>query len=365
MPAILVYGTPSGPALTQASWFRAEDKEAVKAAAEALKFSVIELQTDADKALAAGAHEGVLKGSGRMIVGSVSAEVYRRIEEHVRKGAGAPDPSKPEIAAATTTKPMSEQSTNIGAAGAISPGPSRATSAAPAIDKPDSATARETLRVGARVLAAYWNEKREFEGFWLATVKRIEPGEFTLEWFDAPEYPRVQEPAAGHRRSASRVPRLGQVTRETASSQTPWGGLRVAPLHSAHAHEPGARHPNPQPQETQAMTSTTMSTAERIRALNDAFRRTFVGGAVMITAGVEAMPLDQRRSLLAKVRAFDAFSEDNDPHGEHDFGAVDEGGVRYFWKIDYYDRATEFGSPDPADPAVTTRVLTIMRADEY
>jgi hypothetical protein len=113
------------------------------------------------------------------------------------------------------------------------------------------------------------------------------------------------------------------------------------------------------------MTSTTGSTAERIRALNDAFRRTFVGGAVMITAGVEAMPLDQRRSLLEKVRAFDAFTEDNDPHREHDFGAVDEGGVRYFWKIDSYDRATEMGSPDPADPTVTTRVPTIMRADEY
>jgi hypothetical protein len=126
-----------------------------------------------------------------------------------------------------------------------------------------------------------------------------------------------------------------------------------------------ARAPHPQYQETKTMTSTTMSTAERIRALNDAFRRTFVGGAVMITAGVEAMPVDQRRSLLAKVRAFDAFTDDNDPHGEHDFGAVDEGGVRYFFKLDYYDRNTEFGSPDPADPAVTTRVLTIMRADEY
>jgi hypothetical protein len=126
-----------------------------------------------------------------------------------------------------------------------------------------------------------------------------------------------------------------------------------------------ARAPHPQHQETKTMTSTTMSTAERIRALNDAFRRTFVGGAVMITAGVEAMPVDQRRSLLAKVRAFDAFTDDNDPHGEHDFGAVDEGGVRYFFKLDYYDRNTEFGSPDPADPAVTTRVLTIMRADEY
>jgi hypothetical protein len=186
LPAILVYGTPSGPALTQASWFRAEDKEAVKAAAKELKFAVIELQTDADRALAAGAHEGILKGSGRMIVGSVSAEVYRRIEEHFRKGAGASEPSKLETATATAAKPVSEQNTNI-VADPISPGSSRP--ASPTISKPDSAIARETLRVGARVLAAYWNEKREFEGFWLANVKRIEPDGYTLEWFDAPEYP--------------------------------------------------------------------------------------------------------------------------------------------------------------------------------
>src|SRR5664279_4322592 len=143
VPAILVYGTPSDPALTQASWFRAEDREAVRAAAEALKFSVIELQTDADRALAAGVHEGVLKGSGRMIVGTVSTEVYRRIEEHVRKAAGGPDPSRPEIAAATMTKSLSEQNTNVGAATPISSAPARATSAAPASDKPDGATARE------------------------------------------------------------------------------------------------------------------------------------------------------------------------------------------------------------------------------
>jgi hypothetical protein len=180
VPPILVYGTPSGPALTQASWFRAEDEEAVKVAAAVLKFSVIELQTDADRALAAGAHEGVLKGSGRMIVGSVSAEVYRRIEEHVRKGAGAPAPSKPDNAEAATTKSASEQNKNL-----LHPAPL-------ATDRPDLASAPspwEALRVGTRVLAAYWNEKREFDGFWLATVKRIENGEFTLEWFEAPEYP--------------------------------------------------------------------------------------------------------------------------------------------------------------------------------
>ena len=183
VPAILVYGTPSGPAMTQASWFRAEDKEAIKAAAGALKFSVIELRTDADRALAAGAHEGVLKGSGRMIVGSVSTEVYRRIEEHARKAAGGPDTSKPDSAAAPTIEPMSEQNMNISAAGAAS------TAQAPTIGKPDSATARETLRVGARVLAAYWNQKREFEGFWVAIIKRIDHDEFTLEWFESPGEP--------------------------------------------------------------------------------------------------------------------------------------------------------------------------------
>src|SRR5271170_5883527 len=104
------------------------------------------------------------------------------------------------------------------------------------------------------------------------------------------------------------------------------------------------------------MTAEDPRSAARIRDLNDAFRRAFVGGAVVITAGVDALPANQRSSLLRKVRAFAAFTEDNDPHGEHDFGAVEHDGVRCFWKIDYYDRTTEFGSPNPADPAVTTRV---------
>jgi hypothetical protein len=82
------------------------------------------------------------------------------------------------------------------------------------------------------------------------------------------------------------------------------------------------------------MTANPQSPADRIRALNDAFRRAFVGGAVVITAGVEALPSDQRRAILARVRSFDAFTEDNDPHGEHDFGSVDEAGVRCFWKLD-------------------------------
>ena len=214
VPAILVYGTPSGPALTQASWFRAEDKEAVKAAAEALKFSVIELQTDAERALAAGAHEGVLKGSGRMIVGSVSAEVYRRIEEHVRKGAGAADPSKPENAAATTTKPASEQNTNIGAAGPISPGPSRATPAAPAIDKPDSATARETLAGRREGPGRLLEREARIRGL-LARHRQADRATANSRSSGSTRR-NIRRSRAGRRDiavAASRVPRLGQVTR--------------------------------------------------------------------------------------------------------------------------------------------------------
>jgi hypothetical protein len=142
-----------------------------------------------------------------MIVGSISSEVYRRIQAYVRKGASASDPSQPDSAMSPPTKPESEQNMNVSAAGPISPGPSRAGLATPTIGKPDTAATRETLRVGARVLAAYWNEKREFEGFWVATVKRIEPREYTLEWFDGPEYPPFE--------SRPQVPRLRQVTRNS------------------------------------------------------------------------------------------------------------------------------------------------------
>jgi hypothetical protein len=102
----------------------------------------------------------------------------------------------------------------------------------------------------------------------------------------------------------------------------------------------------------------------RIQELNDAFRRSFFGGVVVVTAGFESLPLDRRSLILAKVRVFDHFNEDNDPHGEHDLGLVEEDDIRCLWKIDY-DRDMELMSPDPADPSVTTRVLTVMLADEY
>jgi len=111
--------------------------------------------------------------------------------------------------------------------------------------------------------------------------------------------------------------------------------------------------------------STCSESKDRIRDLNDTLRSTFGGGAVIITAGGAALDLPCRSQLLAAVRRFDAFSPDNDPHGEHDFGAIKIAGETYFFKIDCYDRSMTFASPDAADPAVTTRVLTVMRSDEY
>ena len=200
-PAVLVYGKPTSPDLPQASWFRAEDRPTVVAAAQSLKFAFLDIQTEVERALTLGVHEGVLKGNGRMIVGSVAPEVYKRIEEYATKMPPAPAATATSDAAAAETKPVQEQTTNnsepaspassaasaIGKVSAASPNPV----AAPATNRETAAQPNpwETLRVGARVLAAYWNEEREFEGFWLATVKRIEKGEFTLEWVEEPEYP--------------------------------------------------------------------------------------------------------------------------------------------------------------------------------
>jgi hypothetical protein len=113
------------------------------------------------------------------------------------------------------------------------------------------------------------------------------------------------------------------------------------------------------------MTAENALSRDRIRALNDAFRRSFVGGTVVVTAGFESLSVDRRHSILAKIRAFDEFDEDNDPHGEHDFGLIEGRDVRCFWKIDYYDTDMELMSPDPADPFVTTRVLTVMLTEDY
>jgi len=109
--------------------------------------------------------------------------------------------------------------------------------------------------------------------------------------------------------------------------------------------------------------------ALRIRELNDAFRAdgfTHPGlGQVFLTRGLTALGDSFVQRAIQAVRAFESFTPENDPWGEHDFGSFDLDGETIFWKIDYYAPDLESGSEDPADPARTRRVMTVMLAEEY
>src|SRR5215831_3624194 len=111
--------------------------------------------------------------------------------------------------------------------------------------------------------------------------------------------------------------------------------------------------------------------SEHIRILNDAFRTDLVAiglalisNKLFITRGVADCGNDFIDRVVRAVREFSDFTEDNDPHGEHDFGSFDLDGIQLFWKIDYYDQNLDMRSPDPADHTVTRRVLTILLAAE-
>ena len=105
--------------------------------------------------------------------------------------------------------------------------------------------------------------------------------------------------------------------------------------------------------------------AEMIARLNDQLRRRGAGGVIMVTIGVRSLTGFNEVLLAAALATYDAFDVDNDPHGERDFGDLEIFGADLLWKIDYYDNQLEYGSPDPADLAVTRRVLTVMLASEY
>lgn len=104
---------------------------------------------------------------------------------------------------------------------------------------------------------------------------------------------------------------------------------------------------------------------ERIRILNDKLRTQGIGGRILITQGIQNLSPDTLAKVMPTIRQFDNFNEGNDPYGEHDCAAVEIDGIRIFWKIDYYDQSMRGGSPDPTDPKVTERVMTIMLAEEY
>jgi hypothetical protein len=113
------------------------------------------------------------------------------------------------------------------------------------------------------------------------------------------------------------------------------------------------------------MSINALSKSARIAELNDEFRKTGNGGKTVMTRVVADLPVEVISRAVAIVQTFNGFTEDNDPHGEHDFFSFEVAEQKFFWKCDYYDREMEFGSEDPSDPERTTRVATLMLASDY
>lgn len=104
---------------------------------------------------------------------------------------------------------------------------------------------------------------------------------------------------------------------------------------------------------------------EQIRVLNDQLRQNFSESRAVMTAGVAALGAEVVARIVKTIAVYDDFCHANDPHEEHDFGSFEADGHTIFFKIDYYDKNLTYHSPDPADPSVTERVITIMLAEEY
>jgi len=105
--------------------------------------------------------------------------------------------------------------------------------------------------------------------------------------------------------------------------------------------------------------------AQRICELNDEFRKNLLGGIVVMTNGIVALSARDRQKIVKAVMMYSDFNTDNDPHGLHDFALISQEGINVMYKIDCYDADLLHASPDPRDPTVTTRVLTVMLAEEY
>ena len=103
----------------------------------------------------------------------------------------------------------------------------------------------------------------------------------------------------------------------------------------------------------------------KIRELNDQFRKTFSGGKVLRTVGVASLSTQEQAAILAMVQGFDDFKKSNDPYGEHDFGSFIFNGHKIFWKIDTYDTRFLYISPYISGVRLAHKVLTIMYAEEY
>ena len=98
--------------------------------------------------------------------------------------------------------------------------------------------------------------------------------------------------------------------------------------------------------------------SKEIAKRNDVLRRNIPcvspPNLLVLTRGVATLGEAEISEILNKVKKFDKFTKGNDPWGEHDFGALEHNGRKFFWKIDDYGGHEGYNL-----------ILTIMLAEEY
>lgn len=104
---------------------------------------------------------------------------------------------------------------------------------------------------------------------------------------------------------------------------------------------------------------------DRIRMLNDELRKYLIGGGAVMTPGIAALGPEAVKRLVQTLSTYSDFCTATDPYDEHDAGSFLFDGHQVLFKIDYYDKSLTHHSPDPSDPTVTERVITLMLAEEY
>jgi hypothetical protein len=107
------------------------------------------------------------------------------------------------------------------------------------------------------------------------------------------------------------------------------------------------------------------SRSEAIRLLNDLCRRTFTGAQIVVTAAFTGLEADLKARALERVRTFNDFDGDNDPHHEADFGSFEMDGHTFNWQFAYYDPSMKYGADHPEDPDQCRRVLTVGLREDW
>jgi hypothetical protein len=176
LAVLLVYGRIAGVKLPQGGWFKASDAAAARESAKQLQLAVLDLKTDEERALTIGVQEGVAKSSGRTLIAAITEEMLARIEAYAKR---VRPPERQALPAAAT-----------GATDAAIASPQEAGKASTSLSAQGSSWSE--LRVGSLVLAAYFDENEEIDGWWPALIRRVDEGKYIVTWRDAPSDPPVK-----------------------------------------------------------------------------------------------------------------------------------------------------------------------------